>query len=253
LASSPAAAKAGDAPPRGPGSQQILRPDPARPDGHPVRCPAPAAAGTTPTAARCRVAGHRHVPGRATRPLPRPRRGSTRRRRSKSAAVPAVATTEAAAEVAAVVGGGRRARCHRRDRRPGWQHQPRRGPGAAPTWLLRRDGQRGCWRCPNSCTSSCSPRASSQATPTRRLPAHGSFQPLQPELDWEGVICYARLRHPATPKSLKLPAATALRMGAQARPACPGQWARRWPAVVHSGSLARCVRPQLVPAPAHRK
>ncbi len=31
------------------------------------------------------------------------------------------------------------------------------------------------------------------------------FQPLQPEPDWEGVVYYARLRHPATPKDPKLP------------------------------------------------
>jgi hypothetical protein len=32
------------------------------------------------------------------------------------------------------------------------------------------------------------------------------FQPLRPEPDGEGVVCYARLRHPAGTKRLKLPA-----------------------------------------------
>ena len=31
------------------------------------------------------------------------------------------------------------------------------------------------------------------------------FEPLDPEPDWEGIIYYARLRHPGTPEGPRLP------------------------------------------------
>jgi Raf kinase inhibitor-like YbhB/YbcL family protein len=71
------------------------------------------------------------------------------------------------------------------------------------------------------------------------------FQPLQPEPDWEGVVYYAWLRRPETPKDLSGPQSHRAEDGCRSWHCLPGPVGPTLACRRPQGSLARCARPIL--------